>query len=166
MMTLYHGTNVRFEKVELEKGAPGKDFGRGFYMTDSLECAEKTARQHAARLGGTATVLAFDFDDVAVHALRVRRFEKPCREWALFVKANRRSDALTDDHNRDNRFDLVVGPIANDKLSLQFRLFDKGLITLDAFVDGLRFSQLYRQYSFHTAAAVATLRFREARDVR
>lgn len=42
-MVLYHGTNVAFDAVDLLKGLPGKDFGRGFYLTDSLECAKKTA---------------------------------------------------------------------------------------------------------------------------
>ena len=70
-----------------------------------------------------------------------------------------------DDHNRDNRYDLVLGPIANDKLSLQFRLFDKGIISLDDFVDGLKFRQVYMQYSFHTNRAVELLELGEVKDV-
>ena len=50
-MILYHGSNTSFNAIDLGKGLPAKDSGRGFYMTDSLECAEKTARQLVARLG-------------------------------------------------------------------------------------------------------------------
>ena len=53
-MILYHGSNMSFDVIDIGKGLPAKDFGRGFYMTDSLECAEKTARQRVARLGGTS----------------------------------------------------------------------------------------------------------------
>ena len=60
---------------------------------------------------------------------------------------------------------LVLGPIANDKLSLQFRLFDKGIISLDDFVDGLKFRQVYMQYSFHTNRAVELLELGEVKDV-
>jgi len=45
-MILYHGTNVSFDEIDLAKGLSGKDFGRGFYMTDSLDCAERGAEGH------------------------------------------------------------------------------------------------------------------------
>jgi len=165
-MVLYHGTNVSFGEIDLAKGLPGKDFGRGFYMTDSLECAERTARQRVDRLGGKALVRCYELPDESLGKLNVKRFSVPCREWALFVRANRRSYVEAADHNRDNRYDVVIGPIANDKLSLQFRLFDKGLISLDSFVDGLKFSQLYMQYSFHTEAAIRFLTYVGEEDVR
>lgn len=158
-MVLYHGTNVTFDKVDLLKGLPGKDFGRGFYLTDSLDCAKKTALQRVDRLGGSAVVKRFTIDDTVFERLKVRQFDRPCRDWALFVRANRRANIESIDHNRDNRYDIVIGPIANDKLSLQFRLFDKGLISLDAFVDGLQFKQLYMQYSFHSEKAISLLKY-------
>ena len=156
-MTLYHGTNVNFDEIDLLKGLPCKDFGRGFYTTDSLECAVKTAGQRVDRLGGSVCIKRYEIDDEVFNELNVKRFEKPNRKWALFVRANRRDYLKADDHNRDNRYDIVSGPIANDKLSLQFRLFDKGIISLDAFVDALQFSQLYMQYSFHTERAISHL---------
>lgn len=30
-MKLYHGTNIDFEKVDIDKSKPNKDFGLGFY---------------------------------------------------------------------------------------------------------------------------------------
>lgn len=165
MITLYHGTNQTFDAIDLQRGLPNKDFGRGFYLTDSLECAVKTARQRVDRLGGSPKVLAFRFDEEKLALLNVKRFTAPSREWALFVRANRRDYVDADDHNRDNRYDLVAGPIANDKLSLQFRLFDKGIISLDDFVDGLKFRQVYMQYSFHTNRAVELLELGEVKDV-
>ena len=55
-MILYHGTNVDFGAIDLLKGIPGKDFGRGFYASDSFECAQRTALQRVDRLGGVAIV--------------------------------------------------------------------------------------------------------------
>jgi len=156
-MTLFHGTNVAFDSIDLQKGLPGKDFGRGFYLTDSLECAIRTANQRVDRLGGVPLVKRYCLKGPIPEDVSVKRFSAPCREWALFVRANRRQYVEALDHNRDNRYDIVIGPIANDKLSLQFRLFDKGLISLDSFVNGLQFSQLYTQYSFHTERALALL---------
>lgn len=33
MITLYHGSNVRIESIDLGKCKPYKDFGKGFYLT-------------------------------------------------------------------------------------------------------------------------------------
>ena len=49
MITLYHGTNQTFDTIDLRRGLPNKDFWRGFYLTDSLECAVKTAGQRVDR---------------------------------------------------------------------------------------------------------------------
>jgi len=35
-MILYHGTNIDFDIIDLLKSKPNKDFGRGFYLTESL----------------------------------------------------------------------------------------------------------------------------------
>ena len=56
-MTLYHGTNIAFEAIDLLKGSPGKDFGRGFYLTDSLECAVLADEDLAEIVGRVKSLL-------------------------------------------------------------------------------------------------------------
>ncbi len=34
MMTLYHGSNVLIDYIDLSMSKPNKDFGKGFYLTD------------------------------------------------------------------------------------------------------------------------------------
>ena len=164
-MILYHGSNTAFQTIDLAKGLPAKDFGRGFYMTSSLECAEKTARQRVARLGGLPKVMVFECDEAAMQLLNVRLFATPSKEWAMFVRSNRRMDCDAADHNRDNRYDIVQGPIANDKLSLLFRLYERDVITADEFARRMQFRELYTQYSFHTERSLAVLHFMGVRDV-
>jgi hypothetical protein len=36
-MRLYHGTDVDFDKIDLTKSKPNKDFGQGFYLADNYE---------------------------------------------------------------------------------------------------------------------------------
>ena len=38
-MKLYHGTNRDFDKIDLLKSKPNKDFGRGFYLSAAYEQA-------------------------------------------------------------------------------------------------------------------------------
>lgn len=47
-MRLYHGSNMMIENIDLSKCKPYKDFGRGFYLTEIKEQAEKMAGRTAA----------------------------------------------------------------------------------------------------------------------
>ena len=40
-MRLYHGSNVKIDSINLAMCRPYKDFGKGFYLTDMKEQAEK-----------------------------------------------------------------------------------------------------------------------------
>ena len=52
-MKLYHGSNVVIDSINLALCRPYKDFGRGFYMTDIEEQAEKMAIRVSRIYGGT-----------------------------------------------------------------------------------------------------------------
>ena len=64
----------------------------------------------------------FEFDEQvltnASSPFRVKRFEDYCEEWAEFVFANR-NNAHRDRPVHD--YDIVYGPIANDRVGLQIR---------------------------------------------
>lgn len=43
MITLFHGSNVTINEIDLSKGVKDKDFGQGFYLTDIYSQAENMA---------------------------------------------------------------------------------------------------------------------------
>lgn len=49
-MILYHGSNQIIEQIDLSKGRKGKDFGQGFYLSDSFEQAKLMAENTVARM--------------------------------------------------------------------------------------------------------------------
>ena len=51
-MKLYHGSNIAIEKIDLSKGRPAKDFGRGFYLSGDSKQAEAMADNVVRRKGG------------------------------------------------------------------------------------------------------------------
>ena len=165
-MRLYHGSNTAFKEINLTVCRPNKDFGCGFYLSPDRAAAERMAIRTTKRFGGRPYVMTFDFDETILGALPARRFSGPSEELAMFVMANRRPDMLSADHNRDNRYGVVVGPVANDDLALLFRQFARGLVTVEMLVREMRYKQLTVQYSFHTPAAVAALEFVGVDDVR
>lgn len=115
--------------------------------------------------GGVGYILAFEFDESALAKLKARRFYRPCGDWALFALANRKLDASVPDHNLDKRYDVVIGPIVDDRIFLQFRLFERGISTVAEFVRGLSDGESHTQYSFHTEGALRALKHLETSNV-
>ena len=122
MIKLYHGTNAFFEQPDLSKCRPFKDFGKGFYLTPDLTVAKRMAERCVERSdwqGAPKYVYVYTFDDADLSELNIRRFTSVVNEeFALFVMANRQMRSKMPDHNRDNRYDIVVGPIADDRMVL------------------------------------------------
>ena len=122
-MILYHGSNIVIGQIDLTKSKPNKDFGQGFYLSDNESQALEMAEFKAMQLGGNPIVSRFEFDDTIMSdtSLKVLRFEEYSEEWADFVLKNRDGVAT-------EKYDIVYGPIANDKVGLQIRELKDGSI--------------------------------------
>ena len=168
-MKLYHGTDAFFERPDLAKCRPFKDFGRGFYLTPDLSVAKRMAERCVERSdwqGASKYVYVYEFDDSDISSLRIKRFSAAVdEEFAKFVMANRQLRTREPEHNRDNRYDIVIGPIADDKMGVLFRRFEDGEVSLEYLIDELKFKKLSMQYSFHTTKALLKLTLKEVRRV-
>lgn len=47
---LYHGTAISHDMIDLNKGGDFKDFGRGYYLTSSLQQANDWATKRVAEV--------------------------------------------------------------------------------------------------------------------
>ena len=168
-MRLYHGTDSFFERPDLSRCRPFKDFGKGFYLTPDLAVAKRMAERCVERSdwqGAPKYVYVYDFDDSDLSPLNVRRFPPTVnKSFAMFVMANRQSRTTATDHNRDNRHDIVIGPIADDRMGVLFRRYEDGEVSLDYLINELKFKRLSMQYSFHSAKALSRLALKEVRRV-
>lgn len=93
--------------------------------------------------------------------LNIKRFDKPSKEWAKFILNNRdRNYKLIDgpDCNFDSKYDLVIGPVADDDIIVLFRTFVNGLIDIDTLINELTYKELTDQYSFHTEESIQYLK--------
>ena len=157
-MRLYHGSNVVVDRIDLTKSKPYKDFGRGFYLSDNEEQARNMARQKVLQTGfGTEVVNVYDFDERLLTSgeLKVKRFEAYSKEWAEFVVRNRDRGSAQPPHD----YDVVIGPIADDKVGVQIRLFIDQYIDVQTLIDRLRYVKgITMQYYFGTERAVNKLR--------
>jgi hypothetical protein len=151
-MRLYHGSNIAIETVDLSRGKKNKDFGQGFYATDIPTQAEFWSRRIANRYGGypVVTELEFDFEAAIKSDLKIKVFEEPCEEWALFV-ISCRNGVIHD-------YDIVIGPVADDAMAQLFGLYDMHIIGLEEVVKGLEYKGLNSQYFFRTKRSLNYLK--------
>lgn len=146
-MRLYHGLNLPILNIDLSKGQRFKDFGQGFYTTHLVEQAVLWSKRVSERYGGIPTITEFEFDmeSAISDGLNVKVFKAPDKEWARFVMANRnRYEAFKHD------YDIVIGPVADDRMARLFGLYEMDIINLDDLVDGLIYKELNSQYFFAT----------------
>ena len=153
-MKLYHGSNVAINKIDLAKSKPNKDFGKGFYLSDNENQALEMAKFKTLTLGGEPIVSIFEFDEniLSNKILSVKIFKEYSEEWADFVFANR--DGL---ENVD-KYDIVYGSIANDKVGIQIRKLKDGNIDKVEFLNRLKYMEgITFQYFFGTEKAIKYL---------
>lgn len=156
-MILYHGSNVEVKEIDLNRSEVGKDFGVGFYVTASKEQAERMASRRVRLYGGEPIVSAFEFDETAAQAdgLSMKDFQSYSKEWADFILANRANGTREQIH----KYDIVHGPIANDDVGFQIRRLQAGIITLDSFLEELKYKKgITFQYFFATENSLKYLR--------
>ncbi|MBO7511036.1 MAG: DUF3990 domain-containing protein [Bacteroidales bacterium] len=156
-MILYHGSNVDIESIDLSRSSVGKDFGCGFYLTANKQQAERMGNRRARLYGGEMVVSSFEFDEKAAREadMHIKDFESYSKEWADFVLANRKNDTRTQIHD----FDIVHGPIANDDVGYQIRRLLAGIITIETFLEELKYKEgITYQYFFATERSVQFLK--------
>lgn len=156
-MILYHGSNVEVCDIDLSCSEVGKDFGVGFYLTASRQQAERMASRRVRLYGGEPVVSVFEFDEATAlkDGLSQKDFQFYSKEWADFILANRANGSRTQIHS----FDIVHGPIANDDVGFQIRRLLAGIITIDTFLEELKYKQgITYQFFFGTERSIKYLK--------
>ena len=86
--------------------------------------------------------------------MKIQRFSSDDLDsWFDFVMANRHTPDFTHD------YDLVIGPVANDRVFTTLTLFESGLLDKAQAIRQLKTYTLWDQYLFHTVASLKYLKF-------
>lgn len=151
MTTLYHASRERTEFPEIRTARFHKDFYFGFYCT----LLEEHARRWATRFTGRGIVNVYEY--TPSDSLKLLVFPGMSDEWLDFIAACRMGTP--------HGYDIVEGPMADDTIFNYVQGFTDGKISRAAFWELAKFNHPTHQISFHTARALATLRFLESREV-
>lgn len=163
-MKLYHGSNVNIESINLAMCRPYKDFGKGFYLTDIEEQAKNVAVRVSRIYGGIPIVNVFEIQDDfrSLSDIKIKDFGiQTTEEWAQFVMNNRSrefQEIKSELCNKDNKYDIVIGPVADDNMALLFRQYENEMIDFETLLRGIIYKRVSSQYSFHTEKSIMLLR--------
>lgn len=159
-MKLYHGSLEIVHKPEIRKANRTLDYGSGFYTTTSYEQAEAWVRRRMDEAKqNIGYVNVYDIPETLPTSLRQLIFQLPTEEWVDFVMRNRTERGFVHD------YDIVYGPVANDRVYAAFALYEGGLLNKQDLIKELKAYKLVDQYLFHTERAIKTLTFIEAKEV-
>jgi len=152
-LILYHGSNHQFDEVDLSKSKDFRDFGRGFYTTTFREQAEDWAEALFDRFKGDG-IFIYETELELTNDLSIKKYDGLSEEWLLMVQKNRTLGGIQ--HN----FDIVQGPVANDKTARTIALYVAEIINAQEAIERLRSNRINNQVSLHTPAALSRLTIR------
>lgn len=142
---LYHGSMQIVEQPEIRIAKFHKDFYYGFYCTTIKDQAQRWA----TRFGNTGYINLYEYTENS--ELKILRFDSMTEEWLDFITSCRSGNPHT--------YDIVEGPMANDTIFNYVQGFVDGKISRAAFWELAKFKHPTHQISFHTIAALQTLKF-------
>lgn len=159
-MKVYHGSLEVVEHPMILKSNRRLDYGEGFYTTTSeKQSKEWVERRMFEKQSSYGCINVYEFDDKKIREFKSLIFSGPDEEWAEFVMSNRTKKGFIHD------YDIVYGPVANDRVYLQFGLYESGAISIDTLISELKTYKLVDQYLFHTQKSLTALHFIEATKI-
>ncbi|MDR0230548.1 MAG: DUF3990 domain-containing protein [Dysgonamonadaceae bacterium] len=154
-MKVYHGSYIKVDTIDFSKCKPNKDFGKGFYVTKFCNHAKEWAEIIGEKYGTEGFVSEFEFyeNDFTKSICKIKRFDAYNEEWLDFVVENRNKNSKTPTHD----YDIVIGPVANDKIQNTLRLYLKGKISKERFLKMLTHHEETHQICFCTLNSLQTI---------
>ena len=158
MRRFHHGTNRKIGAIDLSYSRFRTDFGKGFYMSNNLGVARKWALSQSMTVE-TPTVMRYILSDslfnLSDNNLKRLWFYAPNVEWLDFVRYNRKIiEPNTSNMEPRHEYDVVYGPIANDKVADVVDEYIDGLITAEEAIQRVKVISSVFQLSFHTPFAL------------
>jgi len=111
MIKVFHGSIIEVSKPLVALGCPNLDFGRGFYVTDLQEQAERWAKRMGIRRLTSPVLNIYEFDfEAAISTYNYIKFDAYDKAWLDFIVGNRKGKMLW------KGYDIIEGGIANDNV--------------------------------------------------
>ena len=115
-MLLYHGSSVIVQQPSFKHSRGDIDFGVGFYLTNDERMAKKWA--------ASKKMAIVNKYEIEIDRLKTHHFSLDA-EWLRYVRDNR----FKHENSEYNKYDILIGPTADDKLYDSLREYLDGAMT-------------------------------------
>jgi hypothetical protein len=155
LMRVYHGSYIKITEIDLKKCRLNTDFGHGFYVTKFIDQASNWAKRKGVRHQNEGVITEFNYIDspFTEQLCNVLRFDSYSGEWLDFVVMNRNLQNKITPHS----YDIVEGPVADDKIVDRITAYINGDIPKLQFLDELKFQDDTHQICFCTRKSLLCL---------
>ncbi len=124
-MLVYHGGSAPIVEIDLQKCRPYTDFGKGFYVTKYKKHAENWAKRSSNQQNnGYVTTYNYIESQFTDYICKIKKFDGYTNEWLDFIVNNRNEESNIQAHG----YDIVEGPVANDKIQNKLHVYLRGEI--------------------------------------
>jgi AraC-like DNA-binding protein len=156
-MLVYHGSHTLIEKIDLEKCRPYTDFGKGFYVTKYKHHAKNWAQKSGKRNNTNGYITIYNYLDGSFvdYICKKKTFNGYTEEWFDFIVKNRNVESVEQVHD----FDIIEGPVANDKVQNRLEYYLSGKISKNDFLKELTYHEETHQICFCTIASLQALKY-------
>lgn len=158
-MILYHGSLEIVRIPQIIQPTRTLDYGAGFYTTTSYEQAEQWVKRRMSPTFNTGYINIYEWDNNEIPEISILWFKEATEQWVDFVMSNR----TIKDFQHD--YDMVYGPVANDKVYAAFALYESNLLDKEGLIKELKTYKLVDQMLFHTEKSLKYLKFIEAKEI-
>jgi len=159
-MEVFHGSYMLIDKIDLSKGQPNRDFGQGFYVTKYKHHAQAWAEIIGGKNNvpdGVVTEFIYYDSPFSERLCNIKHFDSYNEEWLDFIVKNRNPLSPQPTHN----YDIVEGPVANDKVQWRLTKYLQGKIEKEVFLKELTYHESTHQICFCTMKSLLCLEHKD-----
>lgn len=154
-LVLFHGSKFGLTEISEEGSKRSSDFGNGFYLGENYE-------QALSFISSKDKSCVYSFI-CNLEGLKIKRFNTSL-EWMLAIcyyrntlNEYKNNELIKKIRDEIETSDLVIAPIADNRMFNIMSLFSEGLITEECALHSLSYSSLGFQYVFKTKKAINRL---------
>jgi hypothetical protein len=140
-MILYHGSYTVVKHPDITFSRETLDFGKGFYTTPIYDQAKKWSIRFKRRKG-KSIVSYYEFNEIELRKeAKVKEFVTYSEEWLNYILDCRKGV-------NEEKYDVVIGGVANDRVFDTIELFFDGLIDKNTAIERLKYEKSNQQICF------------------
>ena len=148
-MIVYHSSFTIITNPDVKYSRNKTDFSKGFYLTTNKDQTKVWAKRRISDYE-ISYINEYELNEKELKKLKVLKFNSYDKKWLDFVSKCR----VNQD---DSDYDVVIGPVADDKVYDTINLYFEGLININEAIKRLKKKEANNQICIRNNEAIDLL---------